>query len=52
MVASFDSFNLEYRTFRALLAIVVSPTLLFFFSFYFINKEIDILNQLAVPLLI
>jgi PST family polysaccharide transporter len=34
-----------------LLAIVVSPALLFFVSFYFMNKEIYVF-QLAVPLLI
>jgi PST family polysaccharide transporter len=43
---------LEYRTIGVLLAIVVSPALLFFVSFYFMNKEIMFLNQLAVPLLI
>jgi O-antigen/teichoic acid export membrane protein len=38
---------LQYRTFGALLAIVVSPALLFFFSFYFVNKEIDIFKSIS-----
>ena len=38
---------LEYQTFGALLAIVVSPALLFFVSFYFVNKEIDFLESIS-----
>lgn len=38
---------LEYRTFGALLAIVVSPALLFLVSFYFVNKEINIFNTIS-----
>ncbi|WP_245744852.1 O-antigen translocase [Flavobacterium frigoris] len=38
---------LEYRTFGALLAIVVSPALLFFVSFYFVNKEIDVFKSIS-----
>lgn len=38
---------LEYRTFGALLAIVVSPALLFLVSFYFVNKEINVLNTMS-----
>ncbi|EIA08977.1 O-antigen translocase [Flavobacterium frigoris] len=33
---------LEYRTFGALLSIVISPALLFFVAFYFVNKEMAI----------
>ncbi len=38
---------LEYRTFGALLAIVVSPALLFLVSFYFVNKEINIFSTIS-----
>jgi O-antigen/teichoic acid export membrane protein len=37
----------EYRTFGALLAIVVCPVLLFFVSFYFMNKEIDVFKSIS-----
>lgn len=37
---------LEYRTFGALLAIVISPALLFFVSFYYVNKEINIFTTI------
>jgi O-antigen/teichoic acid export membrane protein len=39
---------LNYKTLGALLAIVVSPALLFFVSFYFINKEIPFLNTIRL----
>lgn len=38
----------NYRTLGALLAIVVSPALLFLVSFYFVNKEIRFLNTIRV----
>lgn len=31
----------QYKTFGALLSIIISPSLLFFVTFYFINKEIN-----------
>jgi O-antigen/teichoic acid export membrane protein len=38
---------LEYRTIGVLLAIVVSPALLFFVSFYFMNKEIYVFKSIS-----
>jgi PST family polysaccharide transporter len=38
---------LEYRTFGALLAIVVSPALLFIVSFYFVNKGINVFTTIS-----
>jgi PST family polysaccharide transporter len=38
---------LEYRTIGVLLAIVVSPALLFFVSFYFMNKEIHVFKSIS-----
>lgn len=38
---------LEYKTFGALLSIVISPVLLFFVSFYFVNKEIAVLKIIS-----
>ncbi|WP_245181052.1 O-antigen translocase [Flavobacterium sp. XN-5] len=39
---------LEYKTFGALLAIVISPALLFLVSFYFVNKEIHLFNTICL----
>ncbi|MFI0490519.1 O-antigen translocase [Flavobacterium sp.] len=39
---------LNYKTFGALLSIVISPALLFFVTFYFINKEIDFLRTIRL----
>lgn len=38
----------NYQTFGALLATVVSPALLFFVGFYFVNKEIPFLNAIRL----
>lgn len=38
----------NYKTLGALLAIVVSPALLFLVSFYFVNKEISFLNTIRL----
>lgn len=38
----------NYRTLGALLAIVVTPALLFLVSFYFVNKEIPFLNTIRL----
>ncbi|WP_245709624.1 O-antigen translocase [Flavobacterium degerlachei] len=38
---------LEYRTFGALLSIVISPALLFFVAFYFVNKEIAVFKIIS-----
>lgn len=38
---------LEYRTLGALLAIVISPALLFFVSFYFVNKEMNVFKTIS-----
>lgn len=38
---------LEYRTFGALLSIVISPALLFFVAFYFVNKEMAIFKIIS-----
>lgn len=39
---------LNYKTLGALLAIVVTPALLFLVSFYFVNKEISFLNAIRL----
>lgn len=38
---------LEYRTFGALLSIVISPALLFFVAFYFVYKEITVFKIMS-----
>jgi PST family polysaccharide transporter len=38
----------NYKTLGALLAIVVSPALLFLVSFYFVNKELSFLNTIRL----
>ncbi len=38
---------LEYKTFGALLSIVITPSLLFFVTFYFISKEFDFFKTLS-----
>jgi O-antigen/teichoic acid export membrane protein len=39
---------LEYKTFGALLSIVVAPALLFFVAFYFVNKEIAVFKIISI----
>jgi O-antigen/teichoic acid export membrane protein len=39
---------LNYRTLGALLAIVITPALLFFMTFYFVNKEIPFFNAIRL----
>lgn len=38
---------LEYKTFGALLSIVISPALLFFVAFYFVNREIAVFKIIS-----
>ncbi len=38
---------LNYKTFGAIVAIVITPALLFFINFYFINKEISFFNVIG-----
>lgn len=38
---------LQLHTFGALLAIIISPSLLFFVAFYFINKKVRLLNYIS-----
>ncbi|PWA06093.1 O-antigen translocase [Flavobacterium psychrotolerans] len=37
----------QFRTFGALLSIIIPPSLLFFVAFYFINKEIHFINSIS-----
>lgn len=39
---------INFRSLGALLAIVVSPSLLFFISFYFVHKEIKLFNSISI----
>lgn len=39
---------LQYKTLGALLSLVISPALLFFVTFYFINKEINFLKTIRL----
>ena len=41
---------LQYKILGALLAAVISPSILFFVTFYFLNKEINFLNVIRVNL--
>lgn len=41
---------LQYKILGALLAAVISPSILFFVTFYFLNKEINFLNAIRVNL--
>ena len=41
---------LQFKTFGALLATVITPALLFFVTFYFINKEVAFLNAIRFHL--
>lgn len=38
----------QYKTFGALLSIIISPSLLFFVAFYFLNKEIDLVKSIKL----
>ena len=38
---------LNYKTFGALLSIIIPPTLLFFVAFYYVNKEIQFFNLIS-----
>lgn len=37
----------QFRTFGALLSIIIPPSLLFFVAFYFINKDIHFINSIS-----
>lgn len=37
----------EYKTFGALLSIVITPALLFIFTYYYLNKEINIIKSIS-----
>ena len=39
---------LQYKTFGALLSIIISPSLLFIAAFYFINKEINFMKTISL----
>jgi PST family polysaccharide transporter len=38
----------QYHTFGALLSIIISPSLLFFVAYYYINKEINLLKNISI----